>query len=293
MPENRAYPNETIRLLLERASCRTFQDKSVPPDTLEWVLAAGVHAPTGGNLQPFSIIKTEQKPVAAKLAELCGRQMFIAQAPVNLLFCIDQHRLNRWAEISVAPFTAHRSFRHFWIAFQDTIIAAQNICTAADAVGLGSVYIGTVLECFRELKEMFRLPSGVMPVVLLSLGYPTRQPSPRSKLPVGVIVHDEVYTDLTDQELAAVYDRKYDSPKIEVTDERLAEIERVCRRTTGSEFAGQCLASIEEAGYINMAQRYFGLHYQADEMPTGNEEFVSLMKEFGINCFERWDPVEE
>ena len=43
-PEDRTYPNETIRLLLERASCRSFSDKKIPPDVMQLVLEAGVHA---------------------------------------------------------------------------------------------------------------------------------------------------------------------------------------------------------------------------------------------------------
>ena len=57
--------------------------------------------------------------------------------------------------VEAAPFTATDSFRMFWISFQDTVICAQNIVTAADSEGLGSVYVGLVLECFIELREMF------------------------------------------------------------------------------------------------------------------------------------------
>ncbi len=182
------YPNETIRLLLERSSCRSFYDKKIPEDVLDQILDAGNHAATGGNLQPFSVIKIENEATKRRLTELCGDQEFIFTAPVDLLFCLDWYRLRRWAEIETAPFTATSSFRHFWISFQDTLIAAQNICTAADALGLGSVYVGTVLECFRELRKMFDLPNGVFPVVLLSLGYPKARPLPKKKLGIGTIV---------------------------------------------------------------------------------------------------------
>ena len=171
-PSRGDYPNETIRLLHERSSCRSFIDRDIPEDVMRLVLQAGIHAPTGGNLQPYSIIEIREPGVRRTLAHLCGNQPWIAEAPVSLLFCIDFHRLQRWAELESAPFSAHRSFRLFWIAFQDTIITAQNICTAADALELGSVYIGTVMECFPDVKTMFSLPQGVFPVVLLCLGTP-------------------------------------------------------------------------------------------------------------------------
>ena len=34
------YPNETIKLLLERASCRNYQDREIPEDVLDYVLRA-------------------------------------------------------------------------------------------------------------------------------------------------------------------------------------------------------------------------------------------------------------
>jgi len=53
------YSNQTMKLLIERASCRSFSDKKIAPDVLQLILEAGIHAPTGGNLQPYSIIKIE------------------------------------------------------------------------------------------------------------------------------------------------------------------------------------------------------------------------------------------
>ncbi len=284
--------NETMRLLLERSSCRSFHNRKIPPETLKQVLEAGVHAATGGNLQPYSIIRIDEAEPKLRMAKMCD-QNFIGTAPTDLLFCIDYHRLERWAGIETAPFSATASFRHFWIAFQDTIIAAQNICTAADAVGLGSVYIGTVLECFRELREMFDLPDGVFPVVLLCLGWPKTRPAPRRKLGVDVVVHREKYHELDDAALREVFDQKYPSRhkpelRIAATKERLEIIEKVCRQVRGSEFAEACLENIRTNGYINPAQRYFGLHYRANEMPLGNELYLRLMDEFGFTWFREY-----
>lgn len=287
------YPNETMRLLYERGSCRDFADKEIPREVLDAVLEAGTHAPTGGNLQPYSIIKIMEKDTMERLAKLCG-QRFIGEVPVDLLFCIDLHRLDRWAELEVAPFTATSSFRHFWVSFQDTIICAQNICTAADSMGLGSVYIGTALEIFRELKEMLRLPDGVFPVVLLCIGYPKTKIMPRKKLGIEVVVHDEEYCDLGDHQLLEVYDEKYRGPgddrRVKITEERLETISRVCRDVHGEGFAERCISKIRENGYISSVQRYFGLHYRADRMPQGNLDYLRLMEEFGFYCFKEFQP---
>lgn len=284
------YPNDTIRLLKERSSCRNFTDDPIPPEVLRTVLEAGIQAPTGGNLQPYSIIKIENPDVKRKLADLCERQEFVARAPVNLLFCIDLHRLQRWADLEVAPFTATYSFRHFWIAFQDTIICAQNICTAADSLGLGSVYVGSVLECFRELRELFRLPKGVFPVVLLSLGYPKSKPAPSARLGVEIVVHDEVYTELDDDRLLAEYASKYSRPPLPATDERLKALREVCTKVHGEEYAEKCVSRAKEQGFVSAVQRYFGLHYVASEMPLGNTEFLKILEESGFTWFKEFQP---
>jgi len=282
-----SYPNETMRVLIERASCRSFADKKIPPDVLDLILEAGNRAATGGNLQPYSIIKIGKDDTKRTLAKLCEDQDFIITAPINLLFCIDFYRLHRWAELESAPFSATDSFRHFWISFQDTIIAAQNICTAADAMGLGSVYVGTTIDCPRELKELFALPDGVFPVVLLSLGYPKVRPFSRKKLGIKTLVHDESYHIPTDQELLAAFKTKYPDWKKEITDDRMEMIGLVCRTVHGTEFEQACLAKIRQQGYINVVQNYFGLHYRADLMPQGTEEYLKIMEEFGFGWFRK------
>jgi len=289
------HPNETMRLLFERGSCRDYSDRKVPEEVLKMVLEAGTHAPTGGNLQPYSVIKIRDEGNRKWFVEL-GAQKFIGEAPVLLLFCIDQRRLKRWAGLEVAPFTATSAFRHFWISFQDTIMFAQNICTAADAMGLGSCYIGTVLEIFPELRERFSLPDGVFPVVLMTLGYPAKEIIPRRKLGVDVVVHDEAYKDMGDEELLEAYNEKYtgrDSRKVEITEERLETIRGVCLKVQDEEFAERCVEKVKENGYFSAVQRYFGLHYRADIMPAGNQEYLETMEAAGFHWFKEYNPKAE
>ena len=283
------YRNETVKLLFERSSCRDFSDKKIPSDVLQLVLEAGIHAPTAGNLQPYSIIKIEDSGMKQKLAEMC-EQSSLAKAPVFLLFCIDLHRNERWATLETAPFTATSSFRHFWVSFQDTIICAQNICTAADSVGLGSVYIGTVIDMPRKLQAMFELPKGVFPVVLLCMGYPPTRPKPRNKLGVGIVVHSERYREMEDQELINAYNKKYHGERLQIAEERLETILKVCHEVHGEVFAKKCADRIKANGYINRAQNYFGLHYRADLMPEGNDDYLKIMEEFGFNWFKKYQP---
>jgi nitroreductase len=287
--KHQKYPNETLKLLFERSSCRRFSEQKIPEDVLQTVLEAGTHAATAGNLQPYSIIKVEENENKKKLAEMC-EQNFISKAPALLLFCLDLHRNERWAELETAPYTATCSFRHFWVSFQDTIICAQNICTAADSMGLGSVYIGTVIDKPADLQTMFKLPKGVFPVVLLCLGYPLTRPKVTEKLGIDAIVHAEYYREMEDEQLQAAYDKKYKSTRLPITQERLETLLKVCQKVHGEEFAEKCAKKVKANGFINRAQHYFGLHYRADLMPAGNDEYLKLMAEFGFNWFKKYQP---
>ena len=273
-----------IELLNQRASCRNFTDQKISPEDLQTVFEAGVHSASGGNLQPFAIIQIESAETKQKIFDL-DEQPFILSAQVLLVFCIDFRRLQRWAELEVAPFTAPHAFRHFWISFQDTLICAQNICTAADALGLGSVYDGMVIDYLPQIRQILELPKGVLPVVLVALGHPVSRPEPRKKLTVADLVHLEKYHDPDNQQLLESYQRKYVGPGVHITPERLATIQEVCEKVHGTDFAEKCLARIREEGKINPAQNYFGLHYRADEMPSTNREMLQNIEEAGFSWF--------
>jgi len=287
------HSNQTMKLLIERASCRDFSERKIPPDILWLIIEAGIHAPTGGNLQPYSIIEIKDDDTKQKLAEL-GIQSFIVKAPVALLFCIDWHRMERWASLEVAPFTATNSFPHFWISFIDTVICAQNICTAADSMGLGSVYIGTIINLLNDIRDMFKLPKGVFPVILVCMGYPTVRPQPRKKLGIDMVVHSEWYHKPQDEELTTAFNKKYRDyrEKFEITEERLGMILEVCKEVHGEEFAKKCVGRIKENGHINTAQYYFGLHYRANALPAKNDAFLRLMEEFGFDWFKKYHPFK-
>lgn len=277
------YPNETIQCLYERASVRSFTDQEVTDETLRMIIDAGCHAATGGNLQPYSIIEIRSHEKKEALMATKKMQPIVRNAPVNLLFCIDWHRIEKWAKANHAPYTMRQSYRHFWIAFQDTIIAAQNVCTATDALGLGSVYIGTVESCFDEVKSIFNLPEGVFPVVIVSLGYPTKYPEPAPKLLYDDIVHKETYQSISDDAINEMMDKKYNGRTTPLTDKNIDTLYEVAEEVHGKEYADKSIAYAMQKGSIHQSQRYFGLHYVANFMRKGNQDFLNSLKQSGFD----------
>lgn len=276
------YSNETMKLLYERGSVRVFEDRPIPSEVMEEVLDAGLHAATGGNLQPYAIIQIESEEKKKALMDTGQMQPLVGKAPTNLLFCIDWRRIGRWAESSNAPFIATKSYRHFWIAFQDTIIAAQNICTAADSVGLGSVYIGTVESCFLELKSIFNLPEGVFPVVIVSMGYPAQPVKVAPKLGTDIMVHKEAYQDIPIERLMEAQEEKYGYKTFPTSIQNMTSIKEVAYDLGGESYEKELETAILKAGHINMAQRYFGLHYKANWSAADNMDLIHALKAYGF-----------
>lgn len=285
------YPNETLRLLNERASLRNFTDQEIDEDKLQLLMQTAANAPSGGNNQPVSIIRIRDKAVREKLGEMCG-QPFIGKAPLNLLFCIDLHRNSLIAETGDAPYTAGSAFRHFWISFQDTIIAAQNVCTAADAMGLGSCYIGTIMEFFDECIDMFKLPQLVMPVVLVVFGYPAVQPVRREKFGPQILSHDENYHDYDPAVLLEQFEEREKHKRIELDEKKAENFHAVCQAVKGKDWADAVLEKVKQRGWLSPIQRLFGLHYPAAVMPLQNPRFLAALKKQGFNWMDKWQPLD-
>lgn len=54
--DDRTQPGDRLIPLQARYSCRSFSDQEIPEELLNQVIAAGLNAPTGGNLQPYTVL---------------------------------------------------------------------------------------------------------------------------------------------------------------------------------------------------------------------------------------------
>ncbi|MBL8250167.1 MAG: nitroreductase family protein [Candidatus Competibacter sp.] len=161
---------ETVR---HRHSIRKYQpDMAVEPEKLSAILEMACAAPSAGDLQAYRIIVVRDLTERRALAEASQRQQFIVEAPVCLVFCAEPAR-------SEGQF-GERGAKLY--ALQDTTIAAAYAQLAIVAAGMGSTWVGYFEE--DKIREALRLDEGLVPVALLSLGYPAElpEPSPRRRL---------------------------------------------------------------------------------------------------------------
>jgi len=199
--------NEVIRQLYARKSTRAFLDKPIPLEAKEAILQAAVMAPTAGNQQLYTILDITDQEIKDQLVKSCDNQPFIASAPMVLIFCAD---CRKWYEAFRAAGCQPRKpgVGDLLLAVSDTNIAAQNAVVAAESMGIGSCYIGDVMENAEVHQKMLGLPQYVFPAAMLVFGYPTQQQKERTKpqrVEMKHVVHENAYREMDAAELEEMF----------------------------------------------------------------------------------------
>ena len=142
--------HETLQLLNNRRSVRSFEDRIIEPEALFQLKEATLRAPTAGNMALYSIVEVHDSSKKEKLAKICDEQSMIERAPLVWVFLADMQKWVNYFHESGAVDRAEKaslaSFRKpglgdLHLCLQDAVIAAQNAVVAAEALGLGSCYI--------------------------------------------------------------------------------------------------------------------------------------------------------
>lgn len=168
---------DVIAAILERRSVRSFKDDPVPRATVGRLIDAARWAPTAGNLQPWQFYVVYDDKKKREIARAALDQKFVNEAPVVIVVCTQP-------ELSAA--TYRERGRNLY-AIQDSAAAAQNIMLAACGYGLGTCWVGAFDETL--VIDALDLPRGVLPVVIIPVGYPAADNQAPARRPVEEIVH--------------------------------------------------------------------------------------------------------
>ena len=232
--------NETIKQLFDRKSVRVFTDTEISPENKNLILDAAAQAPTAGNQQLYTILDITDQAIKEKLVDTCDHQPFIAQAKLVLIFCAD---CRKWYNAFLAAGCEPRKpgVGDLMLAVSDATIAAQNAVVAAQSLGIGSCYIGDIMENYEQQKALLNLPAYVFPAAMLVFGYPTEQQLRRQK-PIRsdrqYIVHENGYRDMAADELQAMLQVKAGQPDYD------AWIKAFCNRKFNSDFSREMTRSV-------------------------------------------------
>lgn len=160
---------QTVR---HRHSVRRYQERPVEAEKLHAILETACAAPSAGDLQAYRIIVVRDATQRMALSGAAGAQVFVAQAPICLVFCTDPARSEQqFGERGQALY-----------AIQDATIACAYAQLAVCAAGLGSTWVGDFDEV--AVSQVLALAPGLAPIAMLSVGYPAEIPdaTPRRRL---------------------------------------------------------------------------------------------------------------
>jgi FMN reductase (NADPH)/FMN reductase [NAD(P)H] len=239
--------NPVIETLLKRKSMRAYEPKDVPAEVRAEILKATLRAPTAGNMMLYSVLDITDQAIKDRLALTCDHQPFIARAPMVWVFLADYQRwFDYFVASGVPDLCAQRGEMirapqegDLFLACCDALIAAQNAVIAAESLGLGSCYIGDIMEQYETHKELLDLPPYVFPIALLVFGYPTQQQK------------DSEYTTRFDEKFI-VFENRYRRLGADEFTEMFAERQRTMPR-------GKAMQ-----GIANFGQAMYQRKYNAD-----------------------------
>jgi len=200
--------NETATTVLSHRSVRAFTDQPLANGTLELLVAAAQSAPTSSNLQVWSVVAVEEGERKARLAGLARNQKQIIEAPLLLVFLSDLSRLSRLAAAKSERIEGLEYLDTALMGFIDAALAAQNVVTVAESLGLGTVYIGALRNHPEAVAAELVLPALAAPAFGLAIGHPdpARPTAVKPRLPQRAVLHRETYATTDESEAVTRYD---------------------------------------------------------------------------------------
>jgi len=155
-----------VKEIFERRSIRKYSDLPISDEDTEKLLRAAMAAPSAGNQQPWEFILVKDKSIMAGIMSIHPYSQMLKEAQLAIVVCGD---LDREKHVG------------YWM--QDCSAATVNILLEAQHLGLGSVWLGIYPreDRVKGLKKILSLPENIVPLSIVSLGYPAEKKEPSNR----------------------------------------------------------------------------------------------------------------
>ncbi len=156
----------TLNSIFTRRSIRKYTNQAVHSDLIKTLIKSAMSAPSACNQQLWHFLVIEDRNTLNKLSAHNSGYSMLKDAPLAILIC---------GEIEAAI------LKHFWT--QDCAAATENMLLAAQASGLGSVWLGIFPEEDKGIyiREELNIPEHITPFSLVSIGYPAETKEPENR----------------------------------------------------------------------------------------------------------------
>lgn len=166
---------DAMDAILSRRSIRKYTEQPVSDETIKELLEAAMSAPSAGNEQPWHFLVIRERQILDEIPKFHQYSHMLKDAPVAIMVCGDK-RLQK--------------YEGYWV--QDCSAATENILIAAQAKGLGAVWLGLfpIEDRVIALRKLLNIPEEVTPLSLISIGYPAEEKPPSGRYDTSRIHHD-------------------------------------------------------------------------------------------------------
>lgn len=149
---------DLLQIIKQRRSIREFTDEPVSKIDVMTIIEAGSWAPSARNHQPWKFVIIHEVGLRALLAELTMYSTIIAQCQVLIGVYLDNELV-----------------RDNNLDLQSTGAAVQNMLLATEALGLGGVWLGEVMDCRDRISAELGIAAKYELAALLAIGYPAHR----------------------------------------------------------------------------------------------------------------------
>ena len=197
-------PGESvIDWLSSRRSIRRYENRAVPEETLKLLLEAAIWAPSAHNRQPWRFAVLTDPELKRKLASSMGQRLQSDLSADGLAPAQIEADVNRsYQRLTTAPalivvavsmadmdrYPDQKRQENEWLmAVQSTAMAGLNILLSAHALGLGACWMCGPLFCPETVKAVLGLDKSWQPQGLITIGYPAKNKT-KSRKPLEEVV---------------------------------------------------------------------------------------------------------
>lgn len=173
---------DVFETIYHRRTIRRFDARQIEEETLQKILDAGIYAPSAGGRQGVLFVVCQDKEVNERLGKIKRANSNISMSKNGNYVSKEQPSIADDPNIKNAFYDAPTVItmfapKNFLFSQDDCACAAENIMLAADALGIGSCYLGQGWPAFadpygQEILKNWKIPSGYYAVMQLLLGYP-------------------------------------------------------------------------------------------------------------------------
>mgnify|MGYP000720399427 FL=1 len=186
--------NEVMNTILHRRSIRRFDSRQIEESALQEILQAGLYAPSAGGRQDVIFAVCQDREINERLGRIKRANSHPRMATAASYVSREQPSIADDPKLTNAFYDAPTVItffapKQFLFSVDDCAVAAENMMLAADALGIGSCYIGQGWPAFadpygQEVLKNWRIPTDHYAVMQLVLGYPRegdRHPTPKPR----------------------------------------------------------------------------------------------------------------